>query len=1115
MCIGAFACGNKKFNVYSFLLLLLIECRLWSNYIHALDVKCGPPAIPINAELVLSEKEFTAGVSARYKCKEGFEIFGNTEIICDSHGKWKGELPFCGTNVAFRKPANQSSTVRGGKAQNANSGTKLSELENSKCSETQKEPSPYWQVDLLKPYPIKVIRITTRGCCGHQPLHDIEIRVGNSSVQLQRNPLCAWFPETLDEGITKAFTCARTIVGRYVFIQLVGVDGSLSLCQVEVFTSDELSVEDCSPKGAPEDLQITSFNRTCIEFVSNQGKTFKEARNYCQKYRGDLIHHMPISMTQFIHSELERRKSKLKTQLVWIGVQKEPGEYNKKWRWINGEPIYVPQWGSDQPNNYNGEQNCVVLDGGRSWLWNDVGCNLDYLHWICEYTPTTCGSPDRNENTTTIGNNFEVGATVLYLCPEGYMLVGDHNRSCDSRGLWTGKSPTCKYVNCNSLNEIENGSVELIDKRTTYGARANYKCNDNYTLVGVNTRECQEEGRWSDTTPKCLFTWCDTPSNIDGGVVTITGNKAGDTASYQCNDGYLLIGKSVLKCEFGGKWSGKIPSCQYVDCGPPAVVLNGKANLINQTTYLGSMIEYACKEDYWLDGEKIQTCTKEGKWSGDTPSCELITCPEPEVPPGSYVVGYDFNVNSAVEYNCEPGYILRGQATLVCLRNGEWSEATPYCEYIDCGRVIPPMHGEVIYTNKSTYLDSEIIYKCSKTYRLTGDSKRYCLENKQWNGIMPMCEEIRCPEPVLAKHSILSVTGNDRLSGRTLIKTNDFNNAASTFKVGSLVKYRCERGYKIVGNSISTCEENGFWSGEIPTCTYVDCKQPEKVKNGEVVLTSNATFYGAIALYSCNTNYELEGISRRICLENGTWSVEPPKCKEIRCKNPDAFDGAMFVVANYVPGSMVTYSCPRGHNLKGNNTRQCMLDGKWSGKPPRCIPVQCDAPNKMENGHVIVTNGTIYNSAIEYHCTPGFKRSGPYLRKCLEDGNWSGEEPKCEVFIEQPQESSNLGQTLGIGAGMVVVLLAILGLIYSRLKKPVPVKNTDNVASAERKDDRSASVVSYASLGGNGYSLNAMMYGNTDDNIYNSPYEDTRGSLGGYEPEPITSSITINNVAVR
>lgn len=50
-----------------------------------------------------------------------------------------------------------------------------------------------------------------------------------------------------------------------------------------------------------------------------------------------------------------------------------------------GDIVLKPAWGRDQPNNYNGEQNCVVLDGGRNWLWNDVGCNLDYLHFICQH----------------------------------------------------------------------------------------------------------------------------------------------------------------------------------------------------------------------------------------------------------------------------------------------------------------------------------------------------------------------------------------------------------------------------------------------------------------------------------------------------------------------------------------------------------------------------------------------------------------------------------------------------------------------------------------------------------------------------------------------------------
>lgn len=37
-------------------------------------------------------------------------------------------------------------------------------------------------------------------CTGHLPLKDIEIRVGNSSTDLQRNPLCAWFPGTIGKS---------------------------------------------------------------------------------------------------------------------------------------------------------------------------------------------------------------------------------------------------------------------------------------------------------------------------------------------------------------------------------------------------------------------------------------------------------------------------------------------------------------------------------------------------------------------------------------------------------------------------------------------------------------------------------------------------------------------------------------------------------------------------------------------------------------------------------------------------------------------------------------------------------------------------------------------------
>ncbi|XP_029668396.1 sushi, von Willebrand factor type A, EGF and pentraxin domain-containing protein 1 [Formica exsecta] len=1258
----------------------------------------------MNAKVSLSDESLTVGSVAKYTCDTGYELFGTGSLACNARGKWQGDLPFCGTNVGFRKPANQSTTVRGGNANHGNDGDFSTEHDGKRCTETQSEPSPWWRVDLLKPYSVKVVRVTTRGCCGHQPLQDIEIRVGNSSAELQRNPLCAWFPGTIEEGITKTFICARALVGQYVFLQLVGVEGSLSLCEVEVFATDEFSIDRCAHAGTPADADLTAFNSTCYEFIVKKGGSFQEARNYCKNRGGDLVHGFQGVSSIFILNNLERRKDKLKTQLVWIGAQKEPQITARTWRWVDGEIVQKPSWGKDQPNNYNGEQNCVVLDGGRGWLWNDVGCNLDYLHWICQSRPPICGSPEKSENTTIVGSKRVIGSTIEYVCPDGYMLLGSKSRMCGPSGFWSGDVPTCKFVDCGVLPDLENGAVTLLEDRTTHGALADYTCKENYTLVGDTRRRCGDGGIWSGHQPQCLFDWCPEPPEVNGGIVTTTGRRVNSTATYSCQNGFILFGDNVLTCNIGGEWSGKTPQCRFVDCGAPAQIefgtvvltngtttvsslavytcqedywlvgegkqkctkegkwshdtpscelitceepevpaggyvvgydlnvhsvieyhcdvgylLHGEARhscgkdgewtgevpsceslkvlvsklrmsisskqitsptanlnkgiiikwwkcvltcniggewsgktpqcrfvdcgapaqiefgtvvLTNGTTTVSSLAVYTCQEDYWLVGEGKQECTKEGKWSHDTPSCELITCEEPEVPAGGYVVGYDLNVHSVIEYHCDVGYLLHGEARHSCGKDGEWTGEVPSCEYIDCAKVLPVLNGAVDYANGTTHLGSEITYSCTRNYRLNGVSRRYCLDNGQWSDATPKCEEIRCTEPVLAEHGILSVTGNDRMYGRTLIRTGtaeNSNTGATSYKIGALVKYRCERGYKVVGEPLSTCEENGKWSGEVPQCVYVDCGKPEHIQHGHYTLTSNATYYGAAALYECDGNFELDGFARRLCLENGTWSSDTPVCREIRCKDPEKTGVLSTQVSTHSVGGVAHYSCPRGFYMEGNETRICLQNGSWSGTTPACFSVDCKHPGPIENGRVIIVNGsTTYGGAAEYHCLPQYERVGIFLRKCLDTGFWSGEEPKCQLAANEVAEPQGVGTSVGIGAGVIIFILIILGLVYLRLRKATPVKNTENVQAAERKEDQNAAVMSYATL--NDGTPNTMYENVPEDGLYDNPYSlggnayryngqprRTYGRSGHYEAEPVPNrnGITINGVSVR
>ena len=75
-----------------------------------------------------------------------------------------------GMNVALQKGANQSSTARGGSALNAVDGDRSSHHDvggtGGRCSETNKEFSPWWKADLMQSTIVNAVRVTTRSCCG-------------------------------------------------------------------------------------------------------------------------------------------------------------------------------------------------------------------------------------------------------------------------------------------------------------------------------------------------------------------------------------------------------------------------------------------------------------------------------------------------------------------------------------------------------------------------------------------------------------------------------------------------------------------------------------------------------------------------------------------------------------------------------------------------------------------------------------------------------------------------------------------------------------------------------------------------------------------------------------
>ena len=209
--------------------------------------------------------------------------------------------------------------------------------------------------------------------------------------------------------------------------------------------------------------------------------------------------------------------------------------------------IHSSKNGKDNDANLN--DNCYLIE-----------LDLDYLPWICQYSPSNCGNPDINENSTIIKNDFRIGNIITYQCAQGCRLDGLQKRFCQSNGFWQGDAPTCVYVDCGPLQTIPKGHVSYL--RTDFNASATYSCIHDYALVGTETRYCLGNGSWSDQEPKCMYSLCTQPSEIDNGLVHVTNRTINGIATYSCHSGFVLFGQSQLSCQIGGSWSNNVPQCK-------------------------------------------------------------------------------------------------------------------------------------------------------------------------------------------------------------------------------------------------------------------------------------------------------------------------------------------------------------------------------------------------------------------------------------------------------------------------------------------------------------------------------------------------------------------------
>ncbi|KAI8127760.1 von Willebrand factor type A, Sushi [Lucilia cuprina] len=542
-------------------LLLIISLLGYYARIDAQNIEsshCSFPGSPAHSTVVFSNVNLTDGTIASYSCERGFELLGPARRVCDK-GTWVPEgIPFCVLNVAAGKAPMQISTDGTGAPQKAIDGSTSAFYTPETCSLTKPERSPWWYVNLLEPYMVQLVRLDFgKSCCGNKPA-TIVVRVGNNRPDLGTNPICNRFTGLLEEGQPLFLPCNPPMPGAFVSVHLENnTPNQLSICEAFVYTDQALPIERCPTFRDQPPGALASYNGKCYIFYNRQPLNFLDSLSFCRSRGGTLISESNPALQGFISWELWRRHRSDVSSQYWMGAVRDSEDRNT-WKWVNGEEVTVSFW-----NHPGGDEDCARFDGSKGWLWSDTNCNT-MLNFICQHQPKTCGRPEQPPNSTMVAQNgFEVGAQIKYTCDVNHLLVGPSTRTCLETGFYNEFPPVCKYIECGLPASIPHGTYDLLNGTVGYLSLVKYSCQEGYEMVGRALLTCDFDERWNGPPPRCEIVECDTlPGNYYSTIISApNGTYFGSKAEISCPTGYRLEGPRVITCLSSGQWSSALPRC--------------------------------------------------------------------------------------------------------------------------------------------------------------------------------------------------------------------------------------------------------------------------------------------------------------------------------------------------------------------------------------------------------------------------------------------------------------------------------------------------------------------------------------------------------------------------
>ncbi|NXS35338.1 CFAH factor, partial [Pomatostomus ruficeps] len=410
----------------------------------------------------------------------------------------------------------------------------------------------------------------------------------------------------------------------------------------------------------------------------------------------------------------------------------------------------------------------------------------------CAAEESVCPPPPQVPGTQqiTAGRSYRSGSKAAFSCADGFWLLGEKEITCTGE-KWPSP-PQCVEKLCLPPQSVEYADAPRLENpnlkiegegKTLYlpGARFKYVCRSGYMLNGSTEINCSM-GIWT-APPSCLEMSCGSVPKVAN--AHFEGRKKefyepGETVSYKCDSGFLIVGNPEIICRTGN-WTTP-PFCQDISCEAAPEIPNAHIASAPQERYLpGARVHYRCESNFQMTGGNYVICSN-GQWS-QPPVCRDVTCePPPEIPGGSIegVRKSRYLPGQSANYQCWKNFKMTGASTVVC-QNGTWT-ALPTCkgQAGRCGTPPAIQGGDLLHFSKPEYREGETVeYKCPDLYILEGPPTITCL-NGQWTR-PPVCL-VAC-----------TAAAEDMDTNNIELKWVEENKLYSTS--GDFIEFRCKPGY--------------------------------------------------------------------------------------------------------------------------------------------------------------------------------------------------------------------------------------------------------------------------------------------------------------------------------